>query len=101
MTKATTIDFTIEFSDEYGWYSVYEFGVFPRSSVLAGQTMKTHRGSFDTVEEAQTAYPHATVGYRDPNNTLDHLPDWEMTAREEEFWADDHPAQVGSDPALW
>ena len=53
MTKATTNDFTIEFSDEYGWYSVYEFGVFPRSSVLAGQTMKTHRGSFDTLEEAQ------------------------------------------------
>ena len=52
MTNATTNDFTIEFSDEYGWYSVYEFGVFPRSSVLAGQTMKTHRGSFDTVEEA-------------------------------------------------
>ena len=90
MTNATN-DFTIEFSDEYGWYTVYEFGVFPRSSVLAGQTMKTHRGSFDTVEEAQTAYPHATVGYRDPNNTFNHLPGWEMTAREEELWFDAHP----------
>jgi len=85
-TFNTTNDLTIEFSDEYKWYTVYEFGVFPRSSVLAGQTMKTHRGSFDTVEEAQTAYPHATVGYRDPHNTFNHLPDYEMSAHEEELY---------------
>ena len=53
--------------------------------------MKSFRTSFDTLEEAQKAYPHAEVGFVDPNNTLDHLPDWEMTAREEEFWADEHP----------
>ena len=91
MTKATTNDFSIEFSTEYRWYSVYEFGVFPKGSLLSGQTMKSFRDSFDTLEEAQKAYPHAEVGFVDPNNTLDHLPDWEMTAREEEFWADEHP----------
>ena len=90
MTNATN-DFSIEFSNEYRWYSVYEFGVFPRSSVMAGQTMKSFRDSFDTLEEAQKAYPHAEVGYRDPNNTFNHLPDWEMDAREEELWFDDHP----------
>ena len=90
MTTATN-DFSIEFSNEYRWYSVYEFGVFPRSSILAGQTMKSFRDSFDTLEEAQAAYPEAEVGFRDPNNFLGHLPDWEMTAREEELWFNDHP----------
>ena len=72
--KCKVNDFTIEFSDEYKWWSVYEFGVFPRSSVLAGQTMKSFRDSFDTEEEAVKAYPHAKVGYRDPMNTFHHLP---------------------------
>ena len=72
-------DWTIEYSNEYKWYSVYEFGVYPRSSVLAGQTMKSYRDSFATQEEAEKAYPQAAVGYRDPINTFNHLPDEEMT----------------------
>lgn len=74
-------DWTIEYkrknSDEYGYYAIYEFGVYPHSSVLAGQTMKSFRGSFPTLEEAQGAYPQASVGYRDPMNTFDHLSDEE------------------------
>ena len=72
-------DWTIEYSNEYKWYSVYEFGVYPRSSVLAGQTMKSYRDSFATQEEAEKAYPPAAVGYRAPMNTFNHLPDEEMT----------------------
>jgi len=70
-------DWTIEYSEEYRWYSVYEFGVYPRSSVLAGQTMKSFRDSYDTLEDAQAAHPQAKVGYRDPMNTFDHLSDEE------------------------
>jgi hypothetical protein len=87
----TESDFTIEYSRQYRWFSVYEFGVYPHSSVLAGQTMKSFRDKFGTLEEAQEAYPHAEVGFRDPQNFVDHLPDWEMTAYEEERWSDDHP----------
>lgn len=65
---------TIE-ENEYGTFSVYEFGVYPNSSVLAGQTRKTFVDSFDNIEEAQSAYPKAVVGYRDPHNYFDHLPD--------------------------
>jgi len=80
----STNDFSIEYSREYQWYSVYEFGEYPRGSVLEGQTMKSFRDSFDTLEKAQAAYPQAEVGFRDPNNTFNHLPDYEMSAREEE-----------------
>lgn len=80
-------DMTIEYDHEYKWYCVYEFGVYPRSSVLAGQTMKSYKDSFNTLEEAQKVYPDADVGYRDPNNTLNHLPDYEMSAYEEQqYW---------------
>ena len=70
-------DWTIEYLTEYRWWAVYEFGTYPRSSVLAGQAMKSYRDSFDTLEEAQAAYPQANVGYRSANNTFDHLSDEE------------------------
>jgi hypothetical protein len=66
-------------------YNVYEFGTYPRSSVLAGQTRKQFVDGFDTLEEAQAAYPDADVGYRDAGNYFNHLPDpddpssWRMT----------------------
>jgi len=68
---------TIEHSDEYPHWSVYEFGIYPRSSVLAGQDMKSFRESYPTLEEAQAAHPEAIVGYRDPMNYFDHLSDEE------------------------
>ena len=60
---------------QYGGWSVYEFDVYPRSSVLAGQTRKQFIDSFDSLEEAEKQYPHADVGYRDAHNSFDHLPD--------------------------
>ena len=82
-------DLTIEYSDEYNWWCLYEFSTYPRSSVLAGQTMKSYRGAYDTLEQAEKENPTAVVGYRDPQNTFNHLPDEEMNAYEEEqhFWS--------------
>ena len=82
-------DLTIEYDGEYNWWYLYEFSTYPRSSVLAGQTMKSYIGHYDTVEQAQAEYPSARVGYRDANNTFDHLPDEEMDAnQEEQYWLD-------------
>ena len=57
--------------------AVYEYGTYPRSSVLSGQTRRTVLDDFDTVEQAQAAFPGATVsmgsGYQPP--CLAHLPD--------------------------
>ena len=84
-------DLTIEYDSQYKWFSLYEFGIYPRGSVLEGQQMKTFKGHYDTVEEAMKANPRATVGYRDPQNTFNHLPSEEMTAREEEmYFLDQH-----------
>ena len=58
-------------------YGVYRYGVYPRHSVLAGQTMRIFLDSFKTLEEAKAAYPQAQVvagsGYAPPD--LSHLPD--------------------------
>ena len=86
------MDYTIEKDQnmEDSWV-VYKFGVYPRTSVLAGQTMKTYVSTFYTIEEADKAYPQAKEMYRDANNTFDHLPSEELTAREEEmYWLDQH-----------
>ena len=64
---------TIE-SNQYGGYTVYEYGVYPRSSVLAGQTRKTFIDMFDTLEQAKAAYPKADAEVGgDVMNTFDHL----------------------------
>lgn len=68
------MDQTIE-NGKHGGFSVYEFGEYPESSVLAGQTCKRFVNNFDTVEEAQSAYPKADLGYRDAYNYFNHLPD--------------------------
>ena len=68
------MDKTIE-NGKDGGFSVYEFGEYTESSVLAGQTCKRFVDNFDTIEEAQAAYPDADVGFRDPCNHFDHLPD--------------------------
>ena len=68
-------------------YLVYEWGRYGRSSVLAGQQSKALVGAFDSLAEAQQAYPKAEVSewHIDPGNSVpDYLPDWEMTAYEEE-----------------
>ena len=65
---------TIEAARYGNGVSVYGFGTYPRSSVLAGQTMKRFLAGFDTEAEALAAYPNADVGYRSAHNTYDHLP---------------------------
>ena len=80
-------DLTIEYDDQYKWYSLYEFGVFPPSSVMSGQVMKSYKRHYNTLEEAQADNPTASVGYRDANNTFNHLPDEEMDAyQEQRYW---------------
>lgn len=68
-------------------YAVYEWGTHERHSVLEGQPRKTLLMYFETVADAQKAYPEADVseyGMRPPENSFDHLPEREMSAREEE-----------------
>ena len=65
---------TIE-KNQYGQFSVYQFGEYPRGSVLEGQTMKQFMGMYDTADQAKAAYPQAEEGYRDAHNHFDHLPD--------------------------
>lgn len=59
-------------------YGVYGYGTYPSSSVLAGQQKRVFLGSYETLEEAQTAYPEADwydsgSGFQPPY--LGHLPD--------------------------
>ena len=57
-------------------YGVYEYGTYPRSSVLAGQEKRMFLDSFDTIEEARKAYPGADeTGCQYKAPSLDHLPD--------------------------
>jgi hypothetical protein len=41
-------------------YGVYEYGEYPRSSVLAGQVRRQFLDSFETLDEARAAYPNAS-----------------------------------------
>lgn len=63
--------------DRFGGVDVLGWGTYPRSSVLAGQPMKVFLDTFDTVEQAQAAYPQATLfssRWTDPQVSLSHLP---------------------------
>lgn len=74
----TTIEFPSKGSTYcHRRYGVYRYGVYPRTSVLAGQESRTFVTDFSTLEEAKAAFPDAEVvegsRYAPPN--LDHLPD--------------------------
>lgn len=58
-------------------FTVYEHGVYPRGSVLAGQSSRMWLDDFDTLAEAQAAYPDAEVccGSTFSEPCLSHLPD--------------------------
>ena len=57
-------------------YTVYEHGTYARSSVLAGQHKRTWLDSFDSLEAAQAAYPHARISFDTYTPaSLDHLPE--------------------------
>jgi hypothetical protein len=76
--------------DEYG---VYEYGVYPDSSVLAGQERRSFVDSFPTLAEAKASYPNAEYngegsGYREvyiPESP----PYWFDPANAGEQWTDD------------
>jgi hypothetical protein len=56
-------------------WTVYEHSTYPRSSVLAGQRRRVWMDDFETLDEAQAAYPKAKVSgatYQAPY--LEHLP---------------------------
>lgn len=62
-------------------YGVYEYGTYPRGSVLAGQQSRRFIGQYDTLEEAKAAHPEATwkgdgaCGFQKPY--VGHLPEGE------------------------
>ena len=58
-------------------YGVYEYGIYPRSSVLAGQVRRSFLDSFETLAEAKAAYPagYEVVGSGYAPPSLNHLPD--------------------------
>lgn len=71
---------TIEFGNGATYrnnrYTVYEHGVYGKSSVLAGQHKRVWMDDFNTLEEAKSAYPQAKWSgptYHPPH--LDDLPD--------------------------
>ncbi|RYU63775.1 hypothetical protein [Aliivibrio finisterrensis] len=68
--------FTYQVS-ERGGFDVYGWGIYPTSSVLAGQDCKTYFDYFETIEEVNKYYPDATASHKlmEPQNTFDHLPD--------------------------
>lgn len=75
--------------DEFG---VYEYGVHPEGSVLAGQERRSLRDRFPTLEAARRAYPSATVAdgslYREiaiPESP----PEWFDPEAIGERWTDD------------
>lgn len=71
--KATEL--TYETRD--GFICVHAWGVYPQSSVLAGQPCKSFQDSFNSVEEALAQFPEAKSSHpmMQPQNTFDHLSD--------------------------
>ena len=47
-------------------YGVYEYGTYPRNSVLAGQMSRTFLDSFESLEEARAKYPNAEERILEP-----------------------------------
>lgn len=88
------MDLTIEKKRSYNTqgfeWTVYEWGVYPHSSVLAGQTRKTFMDAFDTLEEALAAYPDAQAldgPSHKPSNGLGPAPEpWFDPAAAGESW---------------
>jgi len=62
-------------------YGVYEYSIYPRSSVLAGQQRRKWLDSFQTLEQAQIAYPKAVYdgdgfsGFIPIAQMVAHIPD--------------------------
>jgi hypothetical protein len=77
VAKDTKYDYyTISHARQGDGFTVYGWGTYPRSSVLAGQPMKVYIQSFPTFELAQQAYPGAQMSskWTEPQVSLSHLP---------------------------
>lgn len=72
--------------------SVYGYGTYGPTSVLAGQTKKQYLDGFDSVEEALEAYPTAEVGggYTPYNDAGANPPSWFDPAYAGEHWDSDY-----------
>ena len=80
---------------------VWEHGVYPKSSVLAGEDRRSWRDTFKTIEEAKKAYPTAEVmewstgdSFKgilpEPANDMSQVaPDWFDPANAGEVWHED------------
>jgi len=70
--------YTINADTEFGTtvYTVYGWGTYERSSVLAGQARKCYIESYDTEEEAKAAHPGAGFSskWTEPQVNVNHLP---------------------------
>ncbi len=80
--------------DEYG---VYAYDTYPRGSVLEGQERRSNLGTFDTLTEAQAAFPDA-AWYGEGSGFVDRplpqsAPDWFDPLNAGESWDDD--SEVG------
>lgn len=53
----------LTYEHRHGKIVVHSWGVWPSYSVLAGQDKKSYVAQFDTVEEAEAAYPEATPSH--------------------------------------
>jgi hypothetical protein len=85
-------EMTIE-SAKYGTgVTVYGYGTYGSTSVLAGQTKKQYLEGFDTLEQAKKAYPTAHVGggYQ-PHNDIGSTPaNWFDPTDAGETWDSDY-----------
>lgn len=85
--KARTIEETIEQAHGHIWYC--HRGVYPESSVLAGQDYRQLVQPYETVEEAKSAHPGARVdleGVRPETYIPRTAPDWFDPADAGEVW---------------
>jgi hypothetical protein len=78
--------------DEYG---VYRYSTYEEGSVLAGQEKRTFLDGFETLEEAQAAYPEAEwsgdsgSGYREVYLPVS-PPEWFDPSYAGERWEEDY-----------
>jgi hypothetical protein len=76
-------------------YGVYAYGVYPRGSVLEGQERRSNLGTFDTLTEAQAAFPDADyygeggTGFVDREIPVS-APEWFDPADAGESWDEDY-----------
>ena len=84
-------------------FAVYGHGVYPESSVLAGQASRSNLDMFETLEDARREWPfaevldHSTRPFRTGGESLADLsglprsePDWFDPAAAGERWDDDY-----------